>query len=65
MVAFVIITGVIQRTKNHLPCGFRFRAFDFLNRKHLVIQWTGTIHHQMLFRHAVSDFNPVVVRETG
>ncbi|MBE5646586.1 hypothetical protein HIN48_23425, partial [Salmonella enterica subsp. enterica serovar Dublin] len=25
---------------------------------HLVIQRTGTIHHQMLFRHAVSDFNP-------
>ncbi|EBM9478623.1 hypothetical protein GNT72_20920 [Salmonella enterica] len=37
---------MIQRTKNHLPCGFRFQAFDFLNRKHLVIQRTGTLTTQ-------------------
>ncbi len=58
MIAFIIIAGVVERAKGHLPCGVGFQPFHFLDREYLIIQRMGSVHHQMLFRRAVRDIDP-------
>ena len=58
MIAFIIIAGVVERAKGHLPCGVGFQPFHFPDREHLIIQRMGSCPPPVLFRRTVGDIDP-------